>query len=73
MNCTCYISKHLYGIVQNTNINIISVPLNKQELEFLDFWKIPYQKDSKTKYNYIIDSNDLRRMFCKHWNINKLM
>ena len=49
MNCTCYISKHLYGIVQNTNINIISVPLNKQELEFLDFWKIPYKKDSKTK------------------------
>ena len=66
MNCICYISKHLYGRVQDTNINLISVPLNQQELDFLDFWKIQYKKDSKNEYNYIVNLNDLRKMFCKN-------
>ena len=55
MNCTCYISKHLYGRVQNANSNVISVPLDEQELNFLDFWKVSYKRDSKNKYNYIIN------------------
>ncbi len=64
MNCTCYISKHLYGRVQNTNSNVISVPLDEQELNFLDFWKVSYKRDSKNKYNYIINLNELRELFC---------
>ena len=66
MNCTCYISKHLYGRVQNTNSNVISVPLDEQELNFLDFWKVSYKRDSKNKYNYIINLNELRELFCNH-------
>ena len=64
MNCTCYISKHLYGMVQNANSNVISVPLDEQELNFLDFWKVSYKRDSKNKYNYIINLNELRELFC---------
>ena len=67
MNCTCYISKHLYGRVQNTNSNVISVPLDEQELNFLDFWKVSYKRDSKNKYNYIINLNELRELFCNRW------
>ena len=67
MNCQCYISKHLYGRVQNTDSNAISVPLNEQELNFLDFWKVQYKKDSNNKCNYIVDVNGLRNLFCKHW------
>ena len=66
MNCQCYISKHLYGRVQNTDSNAISVPLNEQELNFLDFWKVQYRKDSNNKCNYIVDVNGLRNLFCKH-------
>ena len=64
MNCTCYISKHLYERGQNANSNVISVPLDEQELNFLDFWKVSYKRDSKNKYNYIINLNELRELFC---------
>ena len=67
MNCTCYISKHLYGRVQNANSNVISVPLDEQELNFLDFWKVSYKRDSKNKYNYIINLNELRELYCNRW------
>jgi len=66
MNCTCYISKHLYERVQNVNSNVISVPLDEQELKFLDFWKVSYERDNKNKYNYIINLNELRKLFCRN-------
>lgn len=66
MNCTCYISKHLYERVQNVNSNVISVPLDEQELKFLDFWKVSYERDNKNKYNYIINLNELRELFCRN-------
>ena len=66
MKCTCYISKHLYERVQNVNSNVISVPLDEQELKFLDFWKVSYERDNKNKYNYIINLNELRKLFCRN-------
>ena len=55
MNCSCYISKHLYGRVQDTQSNSISVPLNQEEKKFLDFFNIEYIKDNNSKYNYIVN------------------
>lgn len=66
MNCSCYISKHLYERAQNTDSNAISAPLNEQELDFLDFWKVSYKRDSRNSYNYIINLNELRKLFCRN-------
>mgnify|MGYP004556837661 FL=1 len=63
MNCSCYISKHLYGRVQDTQSNSISVPLNQEEKKFLDFFNIEYIKDNNSKYNYIVNSEKIRNLF----------
>ena len=64
MNYSCYISKHLYERVKSAKEGTISLTLDQQEKDFLDFFKVQYRKDTSTEYNYLVNSNELKNLFC---------
>ena len=64
MNFNGCISKHLYERIQKPSSNIVSIPLDEQELKFLDFCQIQYKRDNKNNCSYIVNLNELRKRFC---------
>ena len=64
MNYSCYISKHLYERVKSAKEGTISLTFDQQEKDFLDFFKVQYRKDTSTEYNYLVNSNELKILFC---------
>ena len=58
-----YLSKHLYSIVNSSNKDMVIVPLTNYEIEFLNFFNIPYKVIEKQKSLYSINITSLKEHF----------
>ena len=58
--------KYLYSKAMST-IGLIKILLGPEDIQFLDKKNISYQKKIENDYvYYIVDSADLRALFCHH-------